>query len=252
MSSLHQIQSDFAAALLAADGSLPPELEAHLSPFAPAPQQRRFAIYRNNMHASLIAALAARFPVVQCLLGEEFFRAMARCFILQHPPSGPVLAEYGAGLADFMAAFEPLCDLPYLPDMARLEWLRQRAYHAADAAIADLAALAALPTERLARLRLRLHPATYWLASDYPVLSIWQAHQGEEVPPTLTTEQAEAVLVTRPDLHLLITALPPGGAAFLAALHQGADLAAAAEQADAALPPILATLFNAGAIASLA
>jgi hypothetical protein len=54
-------------------------------------------------------------------------------------------------------------------------------------------------------------------------------------------------------MEVLVTVLPPGGGAFLAALEQGADLDAAVRRATAFtsafdLPATLATLFGSGAI----
>src|SRR5919108_3746086 len=63
---------------------------------------RRFAVYRNNVVASLTSALAERFPVVQRLVGEEFFRAMARAYVTQEPPRSPVLLHYGATFPAFV------------------------------------------------------------------------------------------------------------------------------------------------------
>lgn len=94
----------------------------------------RFAVYRNNVIFSLIDALADSFPVVQMLVGETFFRAMAREFAYQYPPRSPVLAQYGADFPGFIGDFQPAASLPYLADVARLEYAYIQAYHAADAA----------------------------------------------------------------------------------------------------------------------
>ena len=67
----------------------------------------RFAVYRNNVVSSLIDALAETFPVVQALVGVEFFRAMASLFVRQSPPRSRVLASYGAALPSFIASFAP-------------------------------------------------------------------------------------------------------------------------------------------------
>ena len=40
---------------------------------------RGFAVYRNNVYSSLIDVLESRFFVTSRLVGDEFFRAMARC-----------------------------------------------------------------------------------------------------------------------------------------------------------------------------
>src|SRR5690606_15015602 len=88
---------------------------------------RRFAVYRNNVVVGLVNALAARFPALQRIVGEEFFRAMAQLYVRAHPPRSRLLMEYGDGFADFIAAFEPAAELPYLADIARLEAARTRA-----------------------------------------------------------------------------------------------------------------------------
>ena len=43
-----------------------------------APDARRFAVYRNNVTVGLIGALEARYPVSRRIVGDDFFRAMAR------------------------------------------------------------------------------------------------------------------------------------------------------------------------------
>ena len=93
----------------------------------------RFAVYRNNVHSSLINALAAGYPVTLQLVGDEFFRAMAGVYVQGFPPTSPLINEYGSDLADFIQGFAPAASVPYLADVARLERLRVRAYHAADA-----------------------------------------------------------------------------------------------------------------------
>ena len=93
----------------------------------------RFAVYRNNVQSSLINALADSYPVVMQLVGVEFFRAMAAIFVQTQPPHSPLMSCYGEGFVDFIAGFEPAASVPYLADVARLEGLRTRAYHAADA-----------------------------------------------------------------------------------------------------------------------
>ncbi|MFZ5780259.1 MAG: putative DNA-binding domain-containing protein [Pseudomonadota bacterium] len=223
---------------------------------APSPD-RRIGVYRNNVHASLVAALAARFPVVQRLVGEEFFEATAVLFIRRQPPSSPVLSEYGAGFAAFLAAFEPAAGLPYLPDVARLEWAYGIAYHAADGAPVGIERLTAVPAERLDATGLRLHPATGVVASPWPIVSIWTTNTHDSETRRIGPDvPAETALVTRPRLDVQVRCLPPGGDIFVDALADGHPLgeaaAAAAERtAGFDLPAMLAVLFDAGAVADL-
>lgn len=224
-------QQAFAAALLDPARVMPAGLRV-----APGiDPARRFAVHRNNVVVALVDALAAAFPVTQALVGEVFFRAMARERVRIDPPRSPVIADYGDGFADFIAQFAPAAGVPYLADVARLECLRGWAYHAADAVpVAPDAyrALVAAP-ERLAATVLTLHPACGWLRSDYAVHSLWSAHQGlddlrDADLRAIALDTPEAVLVTRPQWNVLTTVLPDGGVAWLDALRGGATLGEAA------------------------
>ena len=250
---LADLQHRFARAVLQAPLSVPDGVRPDVRPT----RERRFGVYRNNVKASLAAALAAKFPVVARLVGEEFFTAMALVFIERHPPRSPVLAEYGAAFASFLEGFDPAADLPYLPDTARLEWARHVAFHGADANPADLARLAELPPEALGSVTLGLHPAMAVIASPWPIVSVWTTNTHDATPEAPSADwTGETALVTRPLLDVLIQRLPPGADRLVAALAQGIALGAAAEAASSAherfdLAMALSTLFSAGAIATL-
>ena len=176
-------QRHFAEAVLAAEPLCPPGLMA----WNGSDPARRFAVYRNNVMVSLIDALADSYPVTQDLVGEEFFRAMARLFVRTQPPRSPVLALYGAGLAEFIEGFAPAAALPYLADVARLEMLRVQAWHAADAVPLGLADFAALleNAPALAATGFDLHPSLAVLRSAHAVVSLWAAHQAQDGMPDL-------------------------------------------------------------------
>ena len=151
------VQAEFAAALLDAERPVP----AGLCAWNGSDPARRFAVYRNNVIVSLVGALADTFPVLRQLVGDEFFDAMAGLYVRAHPPTSPVLAHYGEGLADWLAAFDPARALPYLSDMARLERARIAACHAGDAqplAAEAIAARLADPAS-LPGARPTLHPS---------------------------------------------------------------------------------------------
>lgn len=219
-------QGAFARALLHPDVPVPSGIVTAWG----AGDRGRFAIYRNNVHVSLTRALAARFPVVERLVGAAFFAAMAGAFVRDHKPASPLIFDYGNGFPDFIAAFPPAGELHYLADVARIEAARTHAYHAADAVVLPLAAL---NVEDLAGMRLRRHPAAALIRSPHPAGSIWAAHQAEMVVP-LGARQAECVLVTRPDLEVAVSILPARDAVFAEAAMAGRNLGEAARTALAA------------------
>jgi hypothetical protein len=242
----------FAKALLGTEPTPPLPITA---PTAAIPA-RRLAVYRNNAIASLTAALTRRYPVVERLVGGEFFRAMARQFVMRHPPRSPLLAQYGEDFAEFIAAFGPARELPYLADVARLEAARTRAYHAEDAPPLGADDFAALDADALGDIRLQLHPSAAILRSPFPIVTIWAMNSGEFEHQSIELGQSEDALVVRPHLDVEVRALPPGGAAFLQSLAAGLPLrdavaAALADHGAFDLAGSLAGLIGSGAVRAI-
>jgi hypothetical protein len=251
MLSLLELQREFRGAVLADDaGALTVLIDEHgLAP------QERFGVYRNNVVASLTAALAETFPVVRRLVDERFFAYAAHEFICRQPPVRPCLAEYGADFPEFLAAFPPCRELAYLPDVARLEWLLHRAAHAAEADVIAADALRSVSAENTGHLVFQFVPSIAYLASAWPVDRIWRANiDGDDAAIDLAAGGAH-LEVRRRDGDVELCRMSPGDFAFRSALQAGRPLGAAAAAAlavDAAfdLSAAFARLFQDGAIAS--
>ena len=236
-------QTAFRAAL--SDAALP--VPPGLTDAAGQPAGRRYAVYRNNVAVGLSDALEQAFPVIRKLVGVAFFRAMAGVFVRAHPPQSPLMMFYGAEFPGFLMGFPPVAHLPYLPDVARLELALRASYHAADADPIAPAALAELPPDALEGVRLALAPAVGVLTSAYPILSIWRANTQENAPPP--TMRPEAVLIARPALDPIATALTAPEAAAISALQSGTPLAQALDGVDAA--HVLGLLLSQSAITGI-
>ena len=232
-------QTRFAQALLNPSFDCPPGLKT----WNGSDPEARFAVYRNNVLVSLVDALADTFAVVQQLVGEEFFRAMARVFVQTHPPQSRVLAHYGTPFADFVQSFEPAASVPCLSDVARLEMARVRAYHAADVPAVAPDTLRAVLTDpqQLMSMSLALHPSVQVIESRFAIVSIWTAHQGtldiSSVDPTL----AQTALVCRNGLGVEVLELTGAAGQLVGALQRGATpLEAVAEASDGDPAAVLA------------
>lgn len=189
------------------------------------PSARRFAVYRNNVVVGLVEALKAAYPVVHRLVGEDFFRVMGTYFVRRDPPASPILLHYGESFPDFLAIFEPVAHLPWLPDVARLERARLEAYHAAEAPPADLSGI---DSGRFAQARLTLHPSLRIVTSRFAARTIWQANLADAPPPQIDPTGPEDTLLVRPEAQVLALPLAPGAAAFLRALQTGRPVMSAA------------------------
>jgi Putative DNA-binding domain len=224
---LASFETSFADALLNANRPIPRGIIAHDA----AVPARRFGVYRNNVVSGLVKALKSRFPVVEKIVGEEFFVAMARVFVKAQPPRSPLLAAYGDDFPEFIAAFEPAREIPYLADTARLEAARTRAYHAADATPLGPGDFATLDSQALGEIRIEIHPSAEIVRSSFPIVTIWAMNSGEQELAPIENWRGENALVARPYLEVQVRALPQGGAAFLLALAAGRPLGEAAEAA---------------------
>jgi hypothetical protein len=227
MLALHELQAEFGRALLG-PGNLSAALLDSLStgPYA----KERFAIYRNNVHASLAAILRDTFPVICRLTGERFFAYAAHEFVRAYPPTRPALYEYGAAFADFIERFPPCRELVYLPDVARLEWLMNVVATARDECPLSSCALAGFAPEAAAYLQFRLR--TLYLESPWPLDRIWRANQTEAADEVISLNEGGARLeVSRRDGIAGFRSLNAADFAFRSALADGAILGAAIERA---------------------
>lgn len=194
----------------------------------------RLRIHGNHVRQSLAAALAATFPTVATLVGTAFFDAMAKAFVADNPPDGPVLAEYGAGFPGFIEAFAPARGLPYLADAARLDWLLNLAFHAACGPRLEVADLGSVTPERLVALSLALAADVTLLTSPYPLGRIWQACQpGAPDAEVDLASGGESLLVMRQGDDAVFAYINPGDAAFVGAIGRGVPVGKAAQLAQA-------------------
>lgn len=160
----------------------------------------RLAIYRNNVTSRLTDVLQRVYPVVRALVGQQFFAYAADEFIRGHLPRGACLDEYGADFPRFLQEFPASATLAYLPDIARLEWHVDRVRQAPTTrgmSIAELAQAAGDPAE----LRLRITPATAFVASAHRIDLIWSAHQADS--------DFQALQLDTAGVHLQISAGAP-------------------------------------------
>ena len=243
-------QSEFRAALTDARLSIPEGLQDG----AARPAGRRFDVYRNNVAVSLTEALHEGFPVIAKLLGKTNMDGLAGLFLRAHPPQSPLMMHYGDAFPGFLGDLEQLSHLGYLADVARLELALRRAYHAADATPIDPARLGAIPPEDLLGAHLGFAPTAALLRSPWPVFDIWRFNTEPGAPQPRAV--AQDVLITRPKFDPAPHLLPPGAAAWIAALMAGETWSAADDAARAEVPDFdpaapLTLLVQGGAITHL-
>jgi hypothetical protein len=161
------------------------------------PATGAMAVYRNTVLHGAVEALRANYPVVQQIVGSEMFEAVAVDYATECPPRKPVLALYGARFPDWLEEQSWVGELPYLPDVARVERLHVESLMATDAK--PLLSID-FPLQDHA---LRLHPALRFTWLKTPAMSIWLGHQ-RSIGSELKVEwKAEGALFARPQPFIL-------------------------------------------------
>lgn len=194
--------------------------------------EQRFALYRGNLIGNWNKALASAYPVLQALVGDEFFSGLTRAYGKAHPSDNADLNLFGAHFAEFLAGFEHVSAYPYFPDMAKLEWALHRAHYAKNGGQAGPIDFAGLSPEQLDQARLVFAPACSLVRSDWAVVDVWQAHQpGMEESFPSELERPNCGLIVRPHWKADLVALTPAAYAVLSALAAGETLGCALDAA---------------------
>lgn len=249
MSALREAQRRFGAALAGAAGE-PDALP--LLAGDPVRNRALLSVYRATSVANAVAALRLAFPVCAQITGDDFFDALARRYRDACPSSDGDLNRYGAGFPAFLDGFGPVSALPYLPDVARLEWAVHEATTAADAEPAGGRLFAGLDADVLARARLRFVPGFALLASDWPVADIWLGHADDaEALARIDLTSAQCAVVWRAGWRVRVAALAPAACALWQALRRRETVGAAWAAACAVEPafdpgPAFAQALSAG------
>ncbi|MGH1353342.1 MAG: DNA-binding domain-containing protein [Methyloligellaceae bacterium] len=247
------LQEEFVRSLKQPDLPVPDEIGKTLG----EPSRKRFNVYRNNSAVGISEALMAGFPVVAQLVGEEFFKAMASVYMQSNLPASPVMMRFGDNFPEFIANFEPAQSVPYLADIARLEWAWTGAYHAADADPIGIEALGQIDPEMLHEVKFSLHPSLHLMKSEWPVFSIWSAHQQENTSDIMERLEfkPEQGLIVRPHLDVEVMVLMDLAYGFIYHISRGKNLGNAFSQLGTENPDDLSgclqLLFNSGSIISV-
>ena len=229
---------------------------AALAPWLAGPDAG-LAVYRNTVARGAADVLAANFPAVERLVGEDWFRAAAVAFAGEHPPADPAMNGYGEGFPAWLETFPPARELPYLAPVARLDRAFAEARDAADTPAVSAAEAALLKPDELFAARAEPHPAARLFWFDWSVASIWLAERGFERPARLAwARRSEGLLITRPAMVVEARRIGRAAHAFLAACRRGRTLGAAASAALATEPradlrAVFAGLIAAGAFSRL-
>lgn len=229
--SLREVQRRLAAQILAGE---PHPSAALVGWLAVPPGHRtdeRLAVYVDGYPARLHDALFEAFPAVAHLVGAARFHALVHRYQRRAALRSYNLNDAGGELADVLRA-DPLgAELPFLADLAALEWAMVRAFHAAQAPPLTVADLAAAAPEAIVAGGVRFQPSMALVESPWPIHALWSARETPHREIDIDLTAGQSVVVWRRDLEVTCLPLDAERADVVRALHDGAPLALAVEHA---------------------
>jgi len=168
----------------------------------------RWKIYQGSIQALFTRALSETFPVCHALVGDACFNALGAYYQQHHTSTSPDLGDYGINFADCVEKLlltEPnLAGVPYLADMARLEWAWHIAFHSAQAKALDATRLSIIDEDMQGDIRFKLSPQIILLMSDYPITKIWAWHQAPTSDAPSFDNAKTHCIIWRPERDVII------------------------------------------------
>jgi hypothetical protein len=186
--------------------------------------EARLDIYAQMYCARLLEVLVEDFPRVAAILGEDRFHELGRAYVRQSPSTHPSLRNLGAHFVEFVNSHPVTTSLPFLADLARLEWARLAVFDAPNAEPLQLENLQTIPVDAWPTIRFQLIPALQTLTCAWPVQTIWkneQFTQSDSVEPMTTV-----LRVWRHDFAVYQASMDAVEQAALAGIQAGEPFAA--------------------------
>ena len=232
MQSLRELQTGFATALFnSGAASAAPGIRADgISPAT------RLGFYRTNVIENYRKALSVTFSAVEKVVGSGFFGVLAAEYIRRYPSHSGDVGQHGDRFPEFLRSHRCSLELPYLADLAHLEWCIDESFNEAHADPIDLQRLAGVPEERCGQLRFHLAPSCRLMSATYPIDRIWDVCQPDQKGKATVDldEGGVDLVIQRRGFAVVVEALGPGEFAMLMALSSGHDFAASYRHARSA------------------
>jgi hypothetical protein len=216
---LRELQTAFLAALF--DDAAPGPVDS--IPGNGLTPEARLRIYRRSCNEIQTATLRTTYPAVLALVGQDWFDQAARRYRRLYPSHSGNLQGLGAHFADYLETIPAGRTLPYVADVARLEWLRQKAILAANSRALTFDDFMRCLDGAGESLRVGLHPCVHWLNSPHRTLTIW--HFALDPRGDLDLDgQGENVILWREDGEVVMTSVDAVTLTYVTALATGVSL----------------------------
>lgn len=237
---LSKLQNDFFISVFKT-GDTSDTLKNALKQYPEKELQARLAIYKNNTFQSLISTLAETFPNTEKTVGKDFFSLLGKEFIQSFPPKQPSLIYFGKELPLFIHKHKITEELPYLADLAELEFQRHSAYYAKDEPTLTLNDYTEVKPDDLASKKVMPQASAALLQSKYAVYDIWNLNQNPENTKEINFKTTQFTLTVRVETNIYSYSLEEPTWLFLNYLYEQDSIGVSIEKVTDTFPQFNAT-----------
>lgn len=182
--------------------------------------QDLLSIYRGSIFGGLKKALAETFPVTKELVGEDFFNMMLAQYIKSYPCQVQDLNDYGEELPKLIMNLKQARSLPYLSDVAQLEWFCNIALNV-EIQKNNLVELSFLKEKEVNQIKFNLPNGSALLQVNFPVDDIWKMHQNDSDSDLELTEELVSLIVWKSEQGIELDKLSSEQFYFLNLINKG-------------------------------
>jgi len=176
-------------------------IAAQINASAEMPVAMRLEVYSEAYFARLTEALAAGYPRLQALIGEEAFTHLGRHYIQEHPSTNFSVRWFGDRLCTVLRAHPEYREQPWLAELAQWEWALAEAFDAADTAPLTLDALASVAPSQWPSLQFQCHPSLQRLLLRSNTAVLFKALADDlAAPAAAALENPQHWIIWRQDL----------------------------------------------------
>ena len=216
---LKHIQDSFQQYLLQSDTSV---IAPKIVSTEALPAIERLSIYGNAYQSRLVEALASSFPFLHTCLGDDEFYALAATYISQQPSTYRSIRWYGDSFPEFTRQSELYKSLPYIDQIAELDWMMTLVFDSKDADVVTLEQVALISPDVWADMRFVFHPSVHRRQFGWNIVELWQSSLSEDGAVSIVEYPSPVSwLFWRHDLTNHFTSIPEDEAFALDAAMKG-------------------------------
>lgn len=220
MNSLNHLQRNFIDSVFKLDATCTQNILNQLDETALLSTKEQLFIYQQSIHDGLINALQQIYPVCVKLVGDRYFYSMAKKYVLSTPSRSADLSHYGKSFSTYIKQHPVLTSVPYLSDIAKLEWAYHQIFHAKNETELNIESIYKYSAEQLTKCIFSLPISHHFITSHFPVDRIWEMHQSTSEDSLNIEESAGYYFVFRRSYEIHIDRITKQEYIFLKAIKQ--------------------------------